>query len=138
MSQPDQIAFLIPTRHRRSDLTCLFESFVKQSRSPDLIMIIDGGDAGKTVEDFVDSYPQFDISYIHVDPPGLTKQRNAGLDALPENITLVGFLDDDIELMPNAVQVMLDFWRCTEPSHLDQALFFSKWEKARYRAEIRF
>jgi glycosyltransferase involved in cell wall biosynthesis len=115
MSQPDQIAFLIPTRHRRSDLTCLFESFVKQSRSPDLIMIIDGGDAGKTVEDFVDSYPQFDISYIHVDPPGLTKQRNAGLDALPENITLVGFLDDDIELMPNAVQVMLDFWRCTEP-----------------------
>jgi glycosyltransferase involved in cell wall biosynthesis len=115
MSQSCRIAFLVPTRHRPSDLTVLLESFVQQTRSPDLVMIIDGGDDGQTVEGFVGRYPNLNISYIRVNPPGLTKQRNAGLDALPKDISFVGFLDDDIELMPDAIEVMMAFWQSASP-----------------------
>jgi len=108
MSDSHRIALLIPTRNRRKDLTRLMESLAKQTRQPDYIYIIDGGE--EKVEDFVERYSNLPVSYQHVYPPGLTKQRNVGLKGLAKGITLVGFLDDDLELFPDALEKMLEFW----------------------------
>lgn len=102
------LSVLIPTRNRRDDLGRLFRSFLAQTRKPDHILIIDGGE--DQVEDFVKAYPQLPVAYLRVYPPGLTKQRNAGLDRLPQQSTLVAFLDDDLELYPDALEKMVGFW----------------------------
>ena len=47
---------------------------------------------------------------MHVLPPSLTKQRNEGIKALDKDITLAGYLDDDILLEQDAVEAMLRFW----------------------------
>ena len=106
-----QLILLIPTRNRRKDLTRLFESFLKQTILPHCILIIDGSDQGQTVEDFPRNYRSLSIEYLRIIPPGLTKQRNAGLDFIKDQYDLIGFLDDDLELLPDAVEKMLLFWK---------------------------
>jgi len=67
MSDSHRIALLIPTRNRRKDMTRLMDSLVKQTRRPDYIYIIDGGE--EKVDDFAGRYPDLPISYQHVSPP---------------------------------------------------------------------
>jgi glycosyltransferase involved in cell wall biosynthesis len=107
-SIPHRLALLVPTRNRRSDLPRLLDSLRKQTRQPDYILLIDGGE--DIIEDFVTTYTDLPIHYLRVYPPGLTKQRNAGLEKVPGDMTLVGFLDDDLELFPDALEKMITFW----------------------------
>jgi hypothetical protein len=50
------------------------------------------------------------IEYVRVFPPSLARQRNAGMERLRPDITLAGYLDDDIVLEADAVQRMVEFW----------------------------
>lgn len=103
-----RLAFIVPTKDRREDLERLLNSFHEQTGKPDQVVVVDGGD--DTVEDLVASYPDLPLDYVRVYPPGFTKQKNAGASAIAEGITLVGYLDDDIVLEPDAIEAMMRFW----------------------------
>lgn len=107
---PDSIAFVIPTRNRRDDLTRMLASLVTQTRRPDQIVVVDGSDEGQTVADLCASHPELAIDYVRVFPPSLAKQRNAGMAVVRPEITLAGYLDDDLLLEPDAVEAMMRFW----------------------------
>ncbi len=111
MSSPS-IAFIVPTKDRREDLGKLLDSFSAQTRTPDQVVVVDGGD--DTIEDVCAAHSGVPIDYLRVYPPGFTKQKNAGTAALRPDIQLVGYLDDDIVLEPDAIERMLAFWASAE------------------------
>ena len=71
--------------------------------------MVDGSDP--TVHGVVEECASLAIEYVRVFPPSLARQRNAGMQRLASDITLAGYLDDDIVLEPDAVQRMLEFWQ---------------------------
>ena len=104
----NKVAFIIPTKDRPDDLRKLLVSFEKQSYQVDQIILVDGGE--QTVEKLVAEFPALKINYLRVYPPGFTKQKNAGTVALESDITLVGYLDDDIVLEAGTIEKLLSFW----------------------------
>jgi len=75
---------------------------------PDQVVVVDGGD--RTVEDILQEIPGLPLEYVRVYPPSLSRQRNAGMERLREDITLAGYLDDDLVLESGALERMLEFW----------------------------
>lgn len=63
----------------------------------------------------VNEFSKLNIQYVHVTRAGTSWQRNAGLEVLDSNCTLVGFFDDDVVLDPDALEVMLTFWETAPP-----------------------
>ena len=114
MTGPDSLAyhhtlaFIIPTRNRVELLSKLLLSIRSQEIQPDQIVIVDGSDT--PVRSEIESFLGDQDTYIHISPPSLTRQRNAGIEKLHSSITLAGFLDDDLEFEPGAVKAMLQFW----------------------------
>lgn len=103
-----KLCFVIPTKDRPAELERLFNSIINQGVLPSQMVIVDGGEPG--IKNIVDKFPNLPIDYIRVLPPGLTRQRNAGLNAVRADMDLVGFLDDDIVLEPGCIKNLLDFW----------------------------
>ena len=112
MDPHHRIAFVVPTKDRREDLGKLLASFSASTRRPDLVIVVDGGD--DVVKDVCDSHPDVPIDYLRCVPPGFTKQKNAGTRAVPDDVDLVGYLDDDIVLESDAVERMLAFWESAD------------------------
>jgi len=112
MDSRHRIAFVIPTKDRREDLGKLLASFSAQTRRPDLVIVVDGGD--DVIKDVCEAHSDLKIEYLRVTPPGFTKQKNAGTGVVPADIDLVGYLDDDIVLEPEAIERMLEFWETTD------------------------
>ncbi len=106
------LCLIIPTKDRPLELERLFNSIDSQSIHPAQIIIVDGGDPG--INWLMEKFPGLPIDYLQVLPPGLTRQRNAGLRIVRDDINLVGFLDDDIVLEPDCLKNMLAFWESTE------------------------
>ncbi|MEH6632302.1 MAG: glycosyltransferase [Halopseudomonas aestusnigri] len=102
------IAYVVPTKDRPDDLRVLFKSLQKQTRQPDQTIIVDGSDP--VIKPVCDEFPDLNIRYVRCFPPSLAKQRNAGMAALNDDITVAGYLDDDLELEPEATKKMVDFW----------------------------
>ena len=109
----NRIAFVVPTRNRRRDLFRMLHSIQAGSAYPDQIVIVDGGE--ELVGDVAQAFPQLPIDYERVYPPSLSAQRNAGMARLRPEITLAGYLDDDLVLQPDAVEAMLRFWESARP-----------------------
>lgn len=102
------IAFIIPTKDRPQKLRNLLVSLTEQTVQCGRVIIVDGGETVKNVVmEFSDSLP---VEYHECKPPGQIRQRNMGKDLLDERTLLVGFLDDDMVLEPDALEKMLDFW----------------------------
>lgn len=108
-----KVAFIIPTKDRPKDLCNLLNSLKEQTYKADQLIVVDGGE--KTVEGIIKDFLSLNIEYIRFYPPHLTKQRNAGIKALRSDITLVGYLDDDLVLEKDAIEKLLDFWEQAEP-----------------------
>ncbi|MBT5399054.1 glycosyltransferase family 2 protein, partial [bacterium] len=105
----EKISFIIPTMDRELDLHILLSSIVKQTHHPDQIIIVDGSFV--EIKHIIKEFPSLNIDYMRVFPPSLAKQKNAGVKKVKDNITLVGYLDDDLELYPDSVEKMLSFWK---------------------------
>jgi glycosyltransferase involved in cell wall biosynthesis len=103
-----RLAFVVPTKDRPDDLRKMLESLARQTRIPDQIIVVDG--SAPDIKSVVDSFPGLPLEYVRVFPPSLAKQRNAGMARIASDITLAGYLDDDIVLEPDAVWAMLDYW----------------------------
>ncbi len=116
-----KIAFVVATKDRPHDLRKLLKSLSTQSHLPDQIVIVDS--SAYAVTDVVtQEFPELNIKYIHHTPPSASAQRNIGIQSVDTNIELIGFLDDDIVLAPNALKIMLIFWR-TAPDDLGGCAF---------------
>jgi glycosyltransferase involved in cell wall biosynthesis len=104
----NKIAFVVPTKDRPEDLRKMLASLQAQTRLPDQLIVVDG--SNPDVRHVVDEFATLRIEYVRVFPPSLAKQRNAGMKQVRQDITLAGYLDDDIVLEPDAVEKMLQFW----------------------------
>ena len=104
----NKIAFVVPTKDREKDLRLMLSSLVCQTRIPDQIIVVDGSDPD--IKFVINEFNELPIDYIREFPPSLSKQRNAGIEKLHSDITLAGYLDDDIVLESDAVENMLAFW----------------------------
>jgi GT2 family glycosyltransferase len=106
-----KIAFIVATKDRPEDLRRMLSSLKGQSYLPQEIIIVDGSE--KSVRDIVQAleFSSLTIRYLRCLPPSATRQRNMGIDAVSRDISLVGFLDDDIRLEPRALEKMMDFWQ---------------------------
>jgi len=109
----EKICQIIPTKDRPREMHCLLESIRIQSYPLAQIVVVDGSD--NPIEDLLADFSDLNITYVRKRPPSLIPQRNAGLAALAPEITLVGFLDDDIVLEPGCVEAMYDFWETAGP-----------------------
>ncbi len=115
----NNVAFIIPTRNRKELLSKLLESMVGHSDLIRQIIIVDGSDEPIGSFFFAD-YP-FEVDYVYVNPPSLTRQKNAGIMQLQDDITLAGILDDDIVLYEDTVEKLLDFWEKCDSNTLGSA-----------------
>ncbi len=116
----NKLAFIIPTRNRPE---CLSELMVSMKNQKDLIsqiIVVDGSDE-PLGESFFDPYP-FNIDYLYVNPPSLTRQKNAGIRKLNEDISIAGILDDDIVFYEDTLEKLLDFWETCGDDVLGSAM----------------
>lgn len=84
------------------------ESLENQTLLPEQVIVVDGSE--EPVKDILDRFPSLRVKYLICRPPSGTKQRNLGLEAVDLSINLIGFLDDDVVLEPDAVEKMCSFW----------------------------
>ena len=104
----NKVSFIIATKNRPDELARLLESFRAQSYHPDHIIIVDAGN--RPVKDLITGFQDLNIRYEKSPVASAAKQRNIGLKILPAGVDLVGFLDDDIVLEPDALELMMEFW----------------------------
>jgi glycosyltransferase involved in cell wall biosynthesis len=105
------LVFIIPTKDRPEKIKDLFNSFKEQTVKCSRIIVINGGESiEEVVSSFSDSLP---IEYHECYPPGQIRQRNMAISMLNKTTSLVGVLDDDIVLLPKAIENMVDFWNKT-------------------------
>jgi glycosyltransferase involved in cell wall biosynthesis len=95
-------SIVIVTMNRPHELRRLLASLQHQSRPPDDILIIDAGADSNLAAVFPDADNR--IRRIRM-RPGLSAQRNRGLDEAPGDI--VTFVDDDAELTPEYAETVL-------------------------------
>ncbi len=104
---------LVPTKDRPHKLRLLLQSLAQQTVRCGRIIIIDGGESVRdTVMSFSDTLP---VEHHVCQPPGQIRQRNMGIALLDDSTPLVGSLDDDIVLLPTAVEYMMRFWNTCDP-----------------------
>lgn len=104
----NRLCLIIPTKDHPEILVRYLRSVQCQTIKPGLILIVDGGD--QTIEHLLPEFPDLNFQYLRVYPPGLSKQRNAGIKAVPASYNLIGFFDDDYILFEDAIEKMLSFW----------------------------
>lgn len=108
-----RFAFVVPTKDRPADLRRMLASVLEQDVHPDQVIVVDG--SVQTIEAVVEEFPALKIQYVRAFPPSLSRQRNAGMERLRPDITLGGYLDDDLVLEPGALEAMLEFWEGAGP-----------------------
>ncbi len=101
-----KISFIIPTIDRSQELQRLLQSFLKQTRQPDEIIVVEQGTG--TAEKMIADFADLQINYFKVDFKSLTKARNFALKKTSGEI--ISFLDDDIVLEPNYVEKLVEFF----------------------------
>jgi len=103
-----KLAFVVATKNRPADLRKMLQSLLEQSRRPDQVVIVDS--SAEPINKVTGAFPDLNILYIHHDQPSAARQRNIGIEAVAQDIDLIGFLDDDVVLEPVALENMLEFW----------------------------
>jgi glycosyltransferase involved in cell wall biosynthesis len=115
-----RLAFVVATKDRPDDLRRLLRSLAGQAVPAAEVVVVDGGDA--PVSDIAREFPRTAVRVLRHRPPSAARQRNAGIEAVGPDATLIGILDDDSVLAPDAVREMLAFWE-TAPERIGGASF---------------
>ncbi|WP_082575951.1 glycosyltransferase family 2 protein [Arthrobacter sp. Soil762] len=102
-------ALVICTRNRHADIKRCLDSLLQQRRMPLRLLVVDSSDS----EDTADLSHQYKsegglpfLEYVHT-APGLTLQRNVALRTLQEDVEVVHFIDDDVELEPEYIEELM-------------------------------
>ena len=107
-TRKERLAIVIATKDRPETLGRLLSDIQNQSFRPDQLIVVDGSD--NQIAYVLEEFPSLKIDYVRVYPPALTKQKNVGVEHINADITLVGFIDDDIVFEDHAFKVIMDFW----------------------------
>ncbi len=119
MPTAHKIAIVVPTIGRYEELRRMLHSLAQQSRLPDQVIIAGEGDPA-TMSDLTRTFPQLDVEFLPLPRPPICEARNAGVRAARPDVSLIGFMDDDIVLEPGALEAILAFW-ATAPSDVGGA-----------------
>jgi GT2 family glycosyltransferase len=103
----DKIAIIIPTVGRSDDLRRMLHSLTQQSRRPDQVVIVDEAGEGNAL---AREFHQLNISVTTFPRGSASAKRNRGLQCVAPEINLIGLMDDDIVLEPQALEATLRFW----------------------------
>lgn len=114
------MAVITATKDRPDQLRQLLSNLRDQSFTPEQIVVVDGSD--NPVEPVLDEFPELKVDYITFRPPGLTRQKNAGVAIVRPDIDLVAILDDDIILYDGALETMMEHWE-SSPANLGGSSF---------------
>ena len=101
---PASDAVVICTRNRPRELKQTLRSVASQSGAEErLLLLIDGSDRddAKRTADVVQSWRDEKLPFHYhrySGTPAGTRQRNAGIDLLPESVDVIHFIDDDVTL----------------------------------------
>ena len=98
---------MVATKDRPDDLGRMLKSMSGQSALPDQVIIVDASSI--PVQEIAAEFKPLNIKYIRHPQPSASKQRNVGISAVAPDTDLIGFLDDDIEFEPGAIEAMLRF-----------------------------
>ena len=109
----NRLAFVIPTKDRPNELRRLLESLEGQTVRPEEVLVVDGG--AEPVRAVAENRRNLRCRYIRSLPPSATRQRNAGIREVHPDHDLIGILDDDSVLAPDACEQMLAFWKSAAP-----------------------
>ncbi len=102
------LAVVVPTKDRPSQVRKLLTSLAAQSVRPGSVIVVDhGGNAEPVIAEFKE---RLKVTYIQSLVAGQIYQRNIGIDAACSDYRLVGFLDDDLVFEPDALECMIEFW----------------------------
>jgi GT2 family glycosyltransferase len=105
-------AVVICTRNRPGDVEHVLNSLAEHGSSRSFLsVVVDASDpdVAERVEQAVQSPNGLQTMYLRYDrSPSLARQRNAGVDALPNEIEFVHFLDDDVTLEPDYIDVLAE------------------------------
>lgn len=89
-------AVVVCTKDRPQDVARCLDSIAAQADGPELVLVVDSSAAADT-RGVVAGRP----GAVYVEStPGLTHQRNVGVHALPPDVEIVHFVDDDVVLEP--------------------------------------
>lgn len=107
----EKLAIIVATKDRPEELKRLLKSVSSQDIKPVQIVIVDGGNspAQRIAEDFRD----LNINYVRKVPASLTAQRNIGINALRDDVTLAAFFDDDIVIEKDGLKNMVAFFEAS-------------------------
>jgi GT2 family glycosyltransferase len=106
-----KLAIVIPTIGRYAELRRLLGSLAQQSRLPDEVIIVDEDGSNRTLGR---GFARLN-SRVIVRRGSASRKRNAGTIAAHPDMTLIGFMDDDIVLEPTVIEVMAAFWQQATP-----------------------
>ena len=120
MKYSHKLAFVVPTYNRPEDLRRMLKSLSEQSVKCDQCIIVDASD--EPIQSVLEEFAEVNFTYARVIPPSLSDQRNAGMRLVRPEITLAGYLDDDIVLLEGALEAMFSFWQ-TAPKDVGGARF---------------
>jgi GT2 family glycosyltransferase len=115
------IAIVIPTIGRYAELQRMLESVARQTHLPQQVIIVD---EGERIVEFAGEFPQLNIGVLSSPRGSISQKRNAGARSVGPDITLVGFLDDDIVLDGDALKTMISFWESAAPDVAGSAFNF--------------
>lgn len=90
----ENLAVIIASSGRHECLAATLRSLLKRRSRPEQVIVVGTDPADLPEAEFVGTLVEFRIS----ERRGSTVQRNVGIVSLKPTITLVGFLDDDVEV----------------------------------------
>jgi len=108
-----KLSIVVPTKDRPQQLRRMLESLRQQTLLPHQVVVVASG--SEESRGVGDEFPCLNIKYLHINRPSASRQRNMGLTLVDSDATLVGYLDDDIVLEPDAIETMLSFWEIAPP-----------------------
>ena len=103
------VSVIIPTKDRWKQIYQCIESLVNQTVLPNTIIIIDASEK-EGLNEYLRPLvyvEKIEFIYIHSEP-GLTRQRNIGIERNKNDVVL--FLDDDVVLDENFLKIIIDFF----------------------------
>jgi GT2 family glycosyltransferase len=89
----------------------MLASLAAQTRLPDQVVIVDQDGSSRAL---AREFSKLDVTVI-VLPGSASSKRNVGFKAVRPEITLIGFMDDDIVLEATAIELTERFWRNAPP-----------------------
>lgn len=97
----DSLAVLIATRNRPQNLLKAMKSIAASESQPAVVIVVSSGD---NVSEFINSVQwPFVLVHEHIQGYGQIRQKQKGIELLPEYIEWLLFMDDDIQLDSKAI-----------------------------------